>query len=1485
VDGTSNASIKPSEIEGNSIEKDITAYVADYKFSSTLDALSSEATLEFNNPDGILTPDNTKSALNWTVLNGINTFAPLLVKGAEIQIYRISDTAYLDPSYRTDPTKWKPRFRGEIKTIKFGTQAGQDQLQIVIGDALYRANKATLTGSFSPIMRSSSQCPPNIFYTLTTLQSAVASHFRDLVPSGVMDPNGHFTPTSFNDKGGTNGEMPDYLLARLLWWDRDDIWKQLGKSFAPFCFTNTTYEDESKDPANVWITPSTSNATAVWTLNGNAWFVESGTVTADATTGNIFEDPTGSMKLVNANIRHTVQKLPGNLPSRLTFGYKLGDEVSTITVKLLKQKYNRSTLAYVGSPTTVYSTTLQGVTTFDANLLGGTSLNAPGDVAYTWKRANLDPLPNIDPSTWDADVEAGTVTLFELRFAVAGTAWIDLPRWEFISVDKNADNTSYIRDNNIMNYPCRERWVTTDGVTYTDPYTAHRTLSKKNVQVVMRSLMSPYYAGTEFGFGPANLRNRSLPETFLYEKELVEGQDFEILFDKGAIQLSYKYPQVEIFVRHTEYDLPASGHMEASAMLKHLMVNGMGHDANKIKLENTGIILSRISLDSSTSTSIAKAINDIRGQIPQNYYIYADGDANIIGKFIQQSGSPRILNPIKQAAVPQISGGVLTAGSEYWYTVTSLMADGKETLPSNLMATVDYFNYFDATHKSTVEGGYCPALCITPVPNQVGFVIRRAKAYKTAASMVVNAAPFPKVKWNFDGADWKAPVVGTAPYFAGTLTSAIITTPVEIAVTGGRQGGLTTSPMNLRKASDVSNQNAQGHYTMLQDSPVIGTSDDTGEPGEIEFQSFPVPTDSVIKPTTDTRTKYMTTTVDLRDSGAETGKVAIRFEMELPKTAIHPEVASGFEILRLGTENASGTITVQYVPRQGGTGMPHEIVVSVYGDIPERSVTLRPKIAGVLMEVYVEYDGMTLTASAGGSTDQFLGSTVIPPPTYGVSGTPLLFGSDAAGTAYDTLEIYTTTVAVNALSSFTQFPYFTWDQNDSGVIALIPTDPTQVSTVLANRSWYTFIDRGYTAGVQDAQIDLTTADSIQSATLYINEQSVPLGFDGGTLSQFITWITTTNSGVISFPFDGKNETFQVTLVSGNILKFTHKRGAQVGQMSFAVRMTGLTPSAAAVSGTNWNRTFAILGKIPQQYLLPHTGQINEGISILGSTVTLSNLKGIQLEQKDDNYRTVGKVIGSVKNRPGSTAALVPIEPINFFGSIKAPFPAKSLIYGYPETLSSELPSTKYYQYAVVWERFLMATASSTIGNQPMRRAPHNRSRQGDHIAAFSLDVPPGTTLRGFSINFVSAPIALEGNAAGGVDNSGMSALLLNTASNLGINGMIYDWGFGTPRFPQMLSGSGDYNVLFYPLIALDDDGTIWQPIPSIGVDAVKVTGANLWHTVAFKQVDYDTLIHTNTGGRLLDGSRRVHIKLVLAAELSSLTFQGLSYRIDSQPKK
>ena len=1468
VDGTSSADIKPTEIEGNSIEHDITAYVADYKRSATLDALSNEATIDFNNPDGILTPDNTKSALNWTVLNSINTFAPLFVKGAEIQIYRITDPAYLNPSYRTDPTKWKPRFRGEIKSVKFGTQAGQDALQVTLGDALYRANKATLTGTYSPIMRSSSQCPANSFYTLGTLTSAVADLRNAAAPAMVMDPQGHVTTTtSFVE----TGEIPDYSLARVLYWDRDDYFLQLGKAVTQFYMYGSTFTDETAcagATSGQWVPANASTATAVWTLNGCSWFVESGTVIKDTSTGNIFEDLNGSLKLNNAALRHTVRKVPGNLPSRVTFGCKLGDGTSTITVKLVKRQFNRATLSYVDGGTAVFSQVISGMTVFNPALLGGTILNSPSDVAYTWSRVNIDPLPLVDPKTWDNDVELGIITLYELRFEVSGIAWIDLPRWEFISMDKNADNTAYVRDNNIMNYPVRERWITTDGITYTDPHPSHRSLSKKNMSVVMRTLMYPYCSGTDLGFGPAALTNRSLPATALYEKELVEGQDFTILYDKGAIELSYDYPQCEIFVRHTEYDLTASSHMEAANMIQNLLIVGMGFSPTKIFMETTGIILSKITLDSTTSTSIYKAIQDIRAQLPQNYYIYADGDGNIIGKFIQQSGSPRILNPIKQAPVPQISGGVLVGGQEYWYTVTSLMADGKETMPSNLLATVDYFNYFDATHISSVMGGFCPALPIKPVPNQVGFVIRRAQAYKTAASTIANALPTAKASWGFDGVNWKNSTVGSYT-FAGTLLASIQTTTISVSSSSGRRGGAVSTPGNLKVATAPALKNANGTYSITQVDPDLDAVGQGGAVGKLTIQAYDQPATSAITPTTDTLAKTMTTKVDLRDSGAETGKVAIRFELQLPNTALHlGDAPGGFEIFHLGTVNMPGTISIKYVPMSGSSNIPHNLVVSVYGDSPSRSVVVEPKIAGVMMEVYVEYDGMTLTACAGGSVAQKIYSTVIAPPTYGSTGTELSFGTDCLGMTFDTLELFSTTIATSLLASPTQFPYFTWDQANSGVIATIPTDPAVASTVLTNRSWFTFIDRGFTAGHKPAVIDLTTADTIQSATLYVNEQAVPLaGWGGGTLAQFITWITTTNSGLITFPWDGKNEVIKVSLSSGNILQFDHYRGGTLGQMSFVVRMTGVNGSSAAVSGTNWNRNFAILGKIPQQYCLPHTGQINEGISVLGSTITLTNLKGIQLELKDDSLQTVGKVVGSVKNRPGSNAALVSISPINFYGSAKAPFPKKSLIYGYPETLSSDLPMTQYYQYAVVFERFLMATASATVGAQPMRTAPNNRSRQGDHFAGFSLDVPPGTTLRGVSINFVNAPVGLLGNAAAPV------------------LGMTYDWGFGTMQFPQTLTGSGDYDLLFYPLIAVDDDGSVWQPIPSLGVDAVKVSGANLWHTISFTQTDYDTLMHVPSNTRLLDGSRRIHMKFVLAAELSSITYQGLSYRVDGQPKK
>lgn len=241
----------------------------------------------------------------------------------------------------------------------------------------------------------------------------------------------------------------------------------------------------------------------------------------------------------------------------------------------------------------------------------------------------------------------------------------------------------------------------------------------------------------------------ALPEDGFYERELIEGQDYEVLYDKGAIQLVSTFRRCEVFVTGTYYDLEASAHMEASQMIRRLLIEG-GIPASKIMLEPTGIVMSKITLGVETTTSLMKALREILEQLPQNYHLFEDGDSNVIGRYIQQHGSPRVYNPVLQVPVAQIGGGVLQPEAEYWYGFTGLMADGKETLLSNLVSTVPYSDYYDFQHRSIVTSSSIPAMKIRPVPNMVGLVVRRAKAYKTAADSVITPAPQPAYVFPFD---------------------------------------------------------------------------------------------------------------------------------------------------------------------------------------------------------------------------------------------------------------------------------------------------------------------------------------------------------------------------------------------------------------------------------------------------------------------------------------------------------------------------------------------------------------------------------------------------------------------------------------------------------------------------------------------------------------------------------------------------------------
>ena len=759
VDLTVPESNKPMEVEGNSIVRDITDYVENYRLNANRGTLAMDALLEMINPQGLLTPTHPESPFNRYTLNGVDTYAPLLVEGNEVQIYRIKGDQ--DPNVQAN---WIPRFRGKIRMVEHGTQGGQDTLKVTLTSALGELTKRSFSGTFSPVMYTTSMCPPNSFFTLTRLQEAVAM-FRDVYfPSHI--------PVAYTSKAHYYGEssvlqpaeISAELLSKLLWWDRDDVYYRNGKYLATPYFkgnTSTVTVDmgwfkftshpvlanepaESIENSKVAVPVNEDTATSIWNLNGNSWYVQSGTVVKDA--ANPLDDPTGSLKLTDATLRYEMTNLPTNVPGRVLFGYRITDG-SSIRVQVQRQQYKRLTYTYTGTSDTILDFTITGPTTFDATKLGGTLINPPTGTTYQWYRAERE-FGAIPPGTFVGNNDQNLM-LYRVLITTTGTVWMDSPRLEFLAVTKGTNDTVMTVENNILDIPVKERWLSEDGIIYRSPFPQHRTMSRRNNRVLLRTWAMPYGAGTISGFGPSYLHNRSLPEDGMYERELIEGQDYEVLYDKGAIQLAATFRRCEIFVTGTYYDIAVSGHMEASHLIRRLLIEG-GIPPSKINLEPTGIIMSKITLSVESTTSLIKALQEILAQLPQNYHLFEDGDSNIIGRYIQQHGSPRIYNPVVQVPVSQIQDGVLEPGAEYWYGITALMADGKETLLSNMASTVPYQDYYDFTHSSIVTSTSIPALQIRPVPNMVGLVVRRAKAYKTAADSVVMPAPKPAYVFPFD---------------------------------------------------------------------------------------------------------------------------------------------------------------------------------------------------------------------------------------------------------------------------------------------------------------------------------------------------------------------------------------------------------------------------------------------------------------------------------------------------------------------------------------------------------------------------------------------------------------------------------------------------------------------------------------------------------------------------------------------------------------
>jgi hypothetical protein len=622
--------------------------------------------------------------------------------------------------------------------------------------------------------------------------------------------------------------------------------------------------------------------------------------------------------------------------------------------------------------------------------------------------------------------------------------------------------------------------------------------------------------------------------------------------------------------------------------------------------------------------------------------------------------------------------------------------------------------------------------------------------------------------------------------------------------------------------------------------------------GEFDVnESYPQPTtDKCLGAKTapaPTTTHYLTTTLDMRKAGLETNRISMRFMMMVPGVKLG---STPIKILQWGANNTTGTITLTYFPITGNSSAPHVLTASIYGDTP-RIVTCPINRVNAFTQVYLEYDGTVLTLVCGAAGDQYTATFVVALPT---SPNTLRFATDAAGWYFKDLELYNAALLESSNSTETAFPYMLWDAATSGVVAVIPT-PTIPS------DYFVFIDRGFTAGHKTASIDLTTANTIIGTTLYVNERPMALGFGGGTAAQFVTWLTTTNGGVVTFPFDGKLEQLKFTVSSGNIVTAVHKRGAVLGQMSFAVRIEG-TRTGGSVTGGSWSKTVPILGKIPGQFFNPHTGEPNKGISIMGTDKVIQTPKALNVEYRDDNVRTVGKMIGDIGNRPGAGLALQRLEPTNFFGSNKAPFPKDSMVYGNPNTLAATLSDDNIYAYGLAWERFMSISPLEAR----IRHAPANRSRVGDTIAAFSIDIPLGQTLRGLDICFTAAPPGLRGNSL--------------TSGNF-----YYEWGEGIRQFPFLLTGGADYTCLYYLMVATDTEATKWTTLPSLGVDAVKVGSTTTWKEVQLKSVDFSTLKDDVTGLPLLMGGRRIHFKLVLAHELSACTYQGASYMQSATAKK
>ncbi|MCK7495101.1 MAG: hypothetical protein MZW92_31435 [Comamonadaceae bacterium] len=334
-------------------------------------------------------------------------------------------------------------------------------------------------------------------------------------------------------------------------------------------------------------------------------------------------------------------------------------------------------------------------------------------------------------------------------------------------------------------------------------------------------------------------------------------------------------------------------------------------------------------------------------------------------------------------------------------------------------------------------------------------------------------------------------------------------------------------------------------------------------------------------------------------------RIAVKFRIQLPEKPMVVGTGSPDPIVlfQFGS-GAAGTIRISYLPRIGDARFPHAIYAEVLGTNGSAviTVTTHPQHSDIMIPVYFEYDGNEAVIFCDRSSDHIMSSTGVAL----VNGTtvPITFGADYyilkensrwadnppdkdQVLYFDNLEIYNTTLITPQSLEDPQFPYFTWDEVDNGVIAVLPT-PAPLATQ------YSFVDTGFAASHRSVQFDLTSTEEVVGATLYVNEKAISIAPDAGTGAEVVTWLASLPGGELPITIDGASESL---FFSGSGTELTVD--SENGEASYSIRFVGGT-------GGDWGLTKPVVGKIPHQYQYPKTGEVNYGVSVLGTTASTSH---------------------------------------------------------------------------------------------------------------------------------------------------------------------------------------------------------------------------------------------------------------------------------------